>query len=212
MSALQDLTGRRFGRLLARQISETRRGGRISWDCLCDCGNSFVATAKSLKNGNTSSCGCFRREVTGKSRRTHGRSHDSMHSTWLAMNDRCCNPNTPTYAYYGGRGIKVCDRWRGTNGFLNFVADMGERPAEGMTLDRIDNDGGYEPGNVRWATRDEQASNNRRNRFVTYQGATKTLSQWARHFGFRPQIFIGRLRIGWDFERAALTPVGKRLS
>lgn len=151
MSFFQDITGQRFGRLIV--LSLYRRGSsgvHSRWLCLCDCGQTRVASGSSLKRGRTTSCGC--------GRITHGSWGSPTYRSWHMMLQRCTNPRNTHYAYYGGRGITVCERWLK---FENFLADMGERPL-GTSIDRIDVDGNYEPGNCRWATPKQQMNNRRR--------------------------------------------------
>lgn len=131
--------------------------------------------------------------------RTHGRARTPLYRVWAEMRYRCANPDHPDYRHYGGRGIGVCERWAD---FSAFLEDMGERP-KGLTLERIDNDGDYEPGNCRWATRAEQASNMRSNRIIEHNGMAMTLSQWARYLGRPLQTIAGRLNEkGWSVGRA----------
>lgn len=156
-----DLTGRRFGRLIvAERMSRINRGTR--WDCLCDCGKHITVYAHNLASGCTSSCGCLQREARA-ARATHGQYRNNSVSpeikAWEKMRERCLNPKDISYKNYGGRGITVCKRWLS---FDNFLSDMGKRPSPKHSLDRINNDGIYEPSNCRWATRTEQNRNRRK--------------------------------------------------
>ena len=162
-----DHTGQRFGRLLVvcRASNHTQpNGNRIArFMCRCDCGNEVIVRAIHLRSGASKSCGCLWNEFS-ESLRTHGDScgdkQTPEYRCWADMKDRCNNPNTKAYRHYGGRGITVCDRWMQSYG--DFLADVGRRPSSAYSIDRINNDGNYEPGNVRWATREEQTKNKRR--------------------------------------------------
>jgi hypothetical protein len=173
MSRPLDLAGQRYGRLTVISRTASSVHGKAQWTCLCDCGAETVAVAGQLVSGKTQSCGCQRRDAAARmgqanrgAVRTHGHARGKCSPTyriWIGMLTRCDRPTARGYRYYGGRGITVCDRWRGPDGFARFLADMGERP-EGMTIDRVDNDGHYEPGNCRWATQAEQNRNARTGR------------------------------------------------
>jgi hypothetical protein len=151
---LYDLTGIRFGRLTVVSLVPSNRSPYY-WHCQCDCGKTLNAEPNLLISGGVKSCGCLRKELL----RTHGYSHLWEYGCWWAMVSRCCNPNDSSYKNYGGRGIKVCDRW--IDSFEDFFKDMGERPGSEYSIDRKDNNGNYEPGNCRWATRSQQQRNKR---------------------------------------------------
>ena len=158
---IKDLKDQKFGRLVALEpVSFGLRGAK--WLCRCDCGQTCLVPVGNLTSGNTKSCGCLRRELSAKLNFKHGQTAHGKRSpeneAWHHMIQRCENPNYPRYFDWGGRGIKVCERW---HKFENFYEDMGDRPSFEYSLDRIDNDGDYEPGNCRWATRKEQRANSR---------------------------------------------------
>jgi hypothetical protein len=204
-----DLTDQVFGRLTVKSLSEEKtKDGRIQWYCLCECGNFRTVAAKRLRNGYTKSCGCLAKEnsiALGKACATHGMSKTPEYITWQHMKDRCLNPKHEAFSHYGGRGIKVCDRW--LNSFENFYEDMGPRP-RGKTLDRKEFNGNYEPNNCRWASSKEQANNQTNNRLITFNGKTQSVAQWASQYDIPDRTLRARLfQSKWDVERALTTPL-----
>lgn len=199
MSKKIDLTGQKFGKLTV--IEENGRGkrGEVLWLCVCDCGNKRNKSASFLRKKSTFSCGCEKKEAAKKAFTSHGLSQTPTYNVWQSMKDRCLNPKNCVYHNYGARGIKVCDRW--INSFENFYSDMGEKPKH-LSIERIDNNGDYEPSNCRWATAREQCANRRRSSHVTIDGETKNISEWSRVSG------IGRSTIRRRFD-AGIT--GRRL-
>lgn len=207
---ISDMVGRRFGRLFVKSIASISPAGRKSCLCICDCGVEVVRLwanlTQSEKDGRRQSCGCWAKEITGQTFREynetgentkHGLTATRTYVTWQAMLARCNRPQHPSYPNYGGRGIHVCERW---SSFQSFVADMGIRPPN-TSIDRINNDGNYEPGNCRWATQKEQTRNTRVNALVMFQGREVTLAELAEIAGVSIGAIthrIKRLRLSGD--------------
>lgn len=180
--------------VLSRAQNGDRGGTR--WLCRCDCGTERVVPGVTLRGDRTHSCGCLKSEQNVARSTKHGHSNtretSSTYYSWAAMLQRCGNKKHKDYPRYGGRGIRVCERWLK---FVNFLADMGEKPV-GHTIERKDNDGDYEPGNCRWATSVAQANNKSNNRVLQYDGERRTLSQWARKLRISPSSLADRLKQG----------------
>ena len=205
---IKDVTGQRFGRLTAIAyfgVKPGRRIGKRAWQCKCDCGREVVVVGESLRSGNTTSCGCSK---GGKV--THGATvrgeWSSEYIAWHSMLKRCRNTTSRRFDRYGGRGIQVCDRWIGNGGFEAFLSDMGHRPSPSHSLDRIDNDGNYEPGNCRWATLTEQANNRSSTKTVVFNGEAMKIHELASRTGVRRELIWSRLRRGLTVEEAISIP------
>lgn len=198
-----DLTGEQFGHLTV--IKQVQNIKYTSWECRCSCGNIATITTNSLRTKKTKSCGCLSREVTKKRMTTHGMYGSPEHRAWRHMKERCYNPNAKDFKNYGARGIKVCKKWR--KSFMAFFNYIGKKPHKNFSIDRINNNGNYCPGNVRWTNRKTQANNSRRNCLITIDGVTKNIIQWAETMGISKLTICNRLHMGWPHEKAILHPV-----
>lgn len=203
---INDLTGKTFGRLTVVSYNGIayRKSGKPyhSWKCICSCGNECIAEGRSLVSGGKRSCGCLNKEVlaSGDCRRTHGMARTSLYHTWRGMKDRCFNPQNKHYSRYGGRGITVCNEWLNDfKAFYDWAIANGYK--EGLTIDRINNDGNYEPSNCRWADYYTQANNRSDNHLLTVGEETHTLSEWSRITGIKPQLLSERANRGYSAER-----------
>lgn len=188
-----DLTSKTFGRLSVIERSPSK-SGRTMWDCICSCGNSKTVRSEHLTNGRTESCGCIKKEQMVK----HGMSRTPTYKSWQAMKDRCLNPLNAQYKDYGGRGITICDQW--VAGFEVFIRDMGAMP-NGYTIDRIDNNLGYNPKNCKWSSRQEQSDNRRPNILIEIDGETRTLKDWSRRLNTPYSTAMHRYRRGLDTKK-----------
>jgi hypothetical protein len=157
MPARIDLTGQRFGRLTVLKRIQLQKSTR--WLCQCDCGDTLDVAHGNLRSGCSQSCGCLRSDLSRARLYSHGYRRKPEYAIWIAMRDRCKNKKNAAYAYYGGRGIRVCESW--DNGFSAFISDMGPRPSPKHLIERVNNDGNYEPSNCVWATRSQQMKNRR---------------------------------------------------
>lgn len=202
-SKMKDITGQRFGRLTVLRVAEEKTGSLYRWWVQCDCGApEKTVLGNHLRLGRIVSCGCHSRDRIRAALTTHGLSDRPEYHCWVGMCYRCTSPNDASWPYYGGRGIRVCERWLMDTGFANFLADVGPRPSLRHTIDRIDNDGHYEPGNVRWATKTEQNRNSRKNVRLTFRGETLTIAEWSERTGIPYRALQTRVVRGWSTDRA----------
>lgn len=213
MSRLIDLTGQRFGRLTVVSRAENTKNGHPRWLCRCDCGSSSIVVGKDLRSGHTESCGCLQKERTSKSNqklKNYGEAETRLYKIWLSMKQRTTNKNAKAYKNYGARGIVVCKEWKDDyqvfkewallNGYHNY-----------LTIERRDNEKGYFPQNCTWIVKSEQPKNRRSNNYITYNGETKTLSEWARLSGIQREVLRDRINnYGWSIEKALTTPTRKK--
>lgn len=199
-----DLTGQKFGKLTVLGVAD-KQGEKHRWRCQCECGQETVVFGDNLKRGRTGSCKCQWKESVTK----HGQSHSDIYSIWCGIKERCTNPANSAYHNYGGRGITIAEEW--LHDFQAFADHIGPRPGPEYTCERMDNDKGYQPGNIKWATRAEQLRNKRNNVRYEYKGESLTMKEWAQRFSLPLSTLRGRLRIGWSIERALETPA-QRLS
>ena len=187
----------KYNRLTAIRFDH-KKGNHQYWLFRCDCGNKKVIEVSSVKIGATKSCGCLKKEMLINKNTTHGMTKTREYVAWYHMKRRCYNKNYKKYKNWGGRGITVCNRWLK---FENFYKDMGKRPAR-TSIDRIDNNGNYEPNNCRWATVKEQNNNRRSNRLLTFNRKTQNITQWTNELGINRSTLYSRLRYGWSVEKA----------
>ena len=204
MPMLNDLTGKRFGKLTVIRREGTNKRGLATWLCQCDCGNTKTVCGRELVVGDTKSCGCSRRTT-----RTHGMSKTRLYRIWSGMKVRCLNQNSHAYEYYGGKGITVCEEW--VNDFERFRKwAVGHGYSDELTIERIDLGKGYSPDNCKWITQAEQTQNRRRCIFVTIDGRTMNLQQWCNELGVNYKLVHNRIhKLGWEPVKALTTPVDK---
>lgn len=204
MTARFDLTGQRFGRLVAVQTVSSSKG-HIRWLCQCDCGREVSAFTDNLRRGHTRSCGCLQRELAVERNLIHGQSFrgggaSRLYTTWAGMKGRCDNPANGTYEYYGGRGIRVCAEWADFLAFERWALTHGY--ADSLSIDRIDNNGDYEPANCRWTDRKTQQRNTSRNSVFLYRSKPTCLAELAEISGINRRTIRERIRRGWSVESA----------
>lgn len=196
-------SGKKIGRLSILKYTHNI-GQHQYYDVVCDCGKKRNVAYESMRSGSTLSCGCLKKELVSIRFKTHGMTNSKEYKIWNSMVQRCVNKKSSSYANYGANGISVSSRWMDFN---NFIADMGLRPTDRHTIERIDNSLGYSMGNCRWATYGEQSRNRSSNRIIAHNGKVKCVSDWAEELGVSENVLNGRLRRGWEIEDALNTPV-----
>lgn len=204
MPKILNLTGQRFARLtVTLKTLDTVKSGATIWECLCDCGSVVYIPTGNLRSGQTRSCGCLQKEAVTKTNRnkvTHGLTDTPEYRIWGLIKDRCYNVKNKRYCDYGGRSISMSDEWK--ESFETFYQDMGPRPSEEHSIDRRENDKGYSKENCRWATKEEQANNTRRNLLIEFDGEKKTLAEWCRELTVSYPDVYRRINRGMEFEDA----------
>lgn len=199
--------GMRFSRLVTIQEAGRTKQQYVLWACRCDCGKTVTVASSHLRSGNSRSCGCLSSDTTSQRNRTHGPSGTRVYRIWEHIHKRCSVPSHNDHKDYGGRGIRVCERW---SSFEAFFADMGHPPSEDHSIDRRDTNGHYEKDNCKWSTNVEQANNRRNTVFLTLNGVSRSRSDWARELGLSPGAIKARQRLGWPDDRILTTPPDTR--
>lgn len=189
---VKDMRGHVFGRLTVLERAGSGPQRNALWHCVCSCGSQTVVSGIRLRNGHTTSCGCAQRDSVRSRNYIHGKTSTPTYAAWEAMNRRCHNKSHPAWHRYGGRGINICSRRKS---FSNFLSDMGEKPA-GLTLERLDRNGNYEPSNCVWASQLVQSNNTSRNVYITYEDTTRSLADWARYLGLNYKCLYRRYKLG----------------
>ena len=201
----KNLKGKRFGRLVVVSLNSIDDGKAI-WNCMCDCGKNIAVSRNSLISGNTKSCGCLHNEIIQKGTNyKHGLTNTRIYKIWSGMKKRCNNPKDSNYKNYGAKNICVCNQWE--NDFMNFyIWSIMNGYKDNLTIDRINNEGNYEPNNCRWVTQKEQTRNVRTNVKITIKGKTRLLTDWAKISGIDRRTISKRIQLGWK-EDELLNPI-----
>lgn len=206
-----DRIGHKFGQLTVLGFAGVDKNRSSMWYCRCECERITRVYSSSLISGKSKSCGCISSEA-GRNRIIHGYARNGHstpeYRTWSGMMQRVKNSNSPNFGDYGGRGISICERWEDID---NFIEDMGIRP-NGTSIERINNNGDYCKDNCYWATRTEQQNNRRNNKFITYNGDTKTIAQWENEYKFPVDTIRRRIKYGWTIDEALTTPVRQTMN
>lgn len=211
MSKFIDRTGQKFGRLTLIERVENNKSNQVQWKCRCDCGKEVIVKSYSLTTGQTKSCGCLKKEQNyiNIAKVKHNMTNTRLYNIWRNMKSRCLNPNNKRHKFYFDKGITVCDEWK--NDFMNFynwAINNGYR--DNLTIDRINNNGNYEPKNCRWATITEQNNNQSNNIRIKYNESEYTLSELSKIYNIKRATLYDRIKRGWTIDEALNRKVAKR--
>jgi hypothetical protein len=212
----EDVVGNQYGRLIVLKedvgfyyFSGKYQRMKRRVKCICNCGNYKTILLENLRSSHTKSCGCLKLEQLMERTAKHNLSSHVLYDVWKAMKQRCFNHFNPAYKYYGGRGITVCKQWR--DDFMSFYNDMNVSYKKDLTIERINNNKEYSKENCKWATTTEQSRNKRNNRFITYKGESKILTDWAEYLNIKKSVLTNRLnKYSWSIEKAFETPARKK--
>lgn len=199
--------GQKFGKLKLLSFKEMRNKSERIYNVICDCGNSSQASYNNMRIGNTTSCGCYSKEITSRSNKTHGKSNQPIYNRYRAMMSRCYDSKSIQYKNYGERGILVDEDW---HTFEGFFSDMGYPPTPKHQIDRINNDGPYSRENCRWITAKENVKNSPKTLKLLYKGKEKTIRELSEEYNLNWKCLKKRLSLGWDLETALKTPSGEK--
>lgn len=208
-----DLTGKKFGKLTVIKRVGSDKYKNAIWLCRCDCGKETVKITSRLKSGYTKSCGCLTVQKLLERNTKHNQANTRLYKIYKGLLQRCYITSNPAYKNYGGRGIRICDEWVDKkSGFINFYNWAISNGYKGnLSIDRINNNGNYEPNNCRWATRKQQSNNRRNSHYITYNGETHTLKEWTEILNISYSMLSHRIQRNWDLEKALFFPTRKEL-
>ena len=203
------MIGKTYGKLTVLEHCGYDKHYNKVYRCMCECGNGTITRGYALRQNKVKSCGCLRKIKPKQTFTKHGLRHHPLYTTWVNMRRRCNNINDCAYKNYGGRGIKVCEEWN-TDFKCFYDWAMSNGYQDNLTIDRIDNDGNYEPSNCRWVDLFTQGSNKRNNHFITIDNETHTLFQWGRIYNIKPSLILCRIKRGWSEKDAITKPIKKK--